>query len=713
MPVILSTERRSLKSRLVIAAIYLMLVLGGVTMVYPFLITVSSSMTGRFEYNRFLPCPRSLYDRSDRFVRSLENYFGVTGPTSMVFKDKPASWASWTSVGDNLPLIPAFASSYLAVESTPSELAKWRLAAGDYALFNLEYDIRDTICWYDSRDLAGFLEEKYTRICIRKNPETAKLPGSQISSLALAELRAEWGIPYASFFDVKLDDEIWYPMGHVSWDYPDTAKARTYLEFKDAYRRMAFRPGAEGQWRTFAKANDEPVLGKGTWPADRKDINWQLFKKFVAEKCPASPTMPFQMKGEWIRFLNRQDAKDILGLDNKTEFKVADYNRIFGKNYKYIEEIPFPIPDDSPEKLRKLWNIFVPKYYPRRLITVKVTPELQNKYQGSLLTAYKSIDVYNKLAGTSARDFSEIPLKTYENSSQWRNFVGILSPEYIELHSAEAAYQKFLLGKYGSVVGVNNAYGWKIDTMEEACLPLAKAITVTFFNNEWRYFLNDIAKNYAAVYDYMVVRGDAFLNTVIYITICIILSLTINPMAAYALSRFRLKWAEQILLFLLATMAFPGAVTAIPSFLLLRDLQLLNTFYALFLPGLANGMAIFILKCFFDGLPRELYEAATIDGAAEWQIFLHISLPMVTPILAINALSAFIGAYNSWEWALIVCQKESYWTIAVWLYQLSQTLRDQPFVIMAGFVAASIPTALVFIFCQKIILRGIVIPSMK
>ncbi|MEI6423384.1 MAG: carbohydrate ABC transporter permease, partial [Lentisphaerota bacterium] len=233
------------------------------------------------------------------------------------------------------------------------------------------------------------------------------------------------------------------------------------------------------------------------------------------------------------------------------------------------------------------------------------------------------------------------------------------------------------------------------------------------FNNEWRYFLNDIAKNYAAVYDYMVVRGDAFLNTVIYIAICIILSLTINPMAAYALSRFRLKWGEQILLFLLATMAFPGAVTAIPSFLLLRDLQLLNTFYALFLPGLANGMAIFILKCFFDGLPRELYEAATIDGAAEWQIFLHISLPMVTPILAINALSAFIGAYNSWEWALIVCQKESYWTIAVWLYQLSQTLRDQPFVIMAGFVAASIPTALVFIFCQKIILRGIVIPSMK
>jgi ABC-type glycerol-3-phosphate transport system permease component len=124
-------------------------------------------------------------------------------------------------------------------------------------------------------------------------------------------------------------------------------------------------------------------------------------------------------------------------------------------------------------------------------------------------------------------------------------------------------------------------------------------------------------------------------------------------------------------------------------------------------------MAIFILKCFFDGLPRELYEAATIDGAREWQIFLNISLPMITPILAVNALNAFIAAYNSWEWALLVCQKESYWTIAVWLYQLSQTATAEPWMVMAAFVAASLPVALIFIGCQKIILRGIVIPAMK
>jgi multiple sugar transport system permease protein len=160
-------------------------------------------------------------------------------------------------------------------------------------------------------------------------------------------------------------------------------------------------------------------------------------------------------------------------------------------------------------------------------------------------------------------------------------------------------------------------------------------------------------------------------------------------------------------------MAFPAAVTAIPGFLLIRDLGLLNTFAALVLPGVASGMSIFILKGFFDALPRELYEAASIDGAGEWTVFRKITLPMTTPILAVNALNSFIHAYSSWEWAFLVCQKESHWTLAVWMYQMSQTFAHQPWCVMAGFVLVSIPTALVFLVCQKVILRGIVLPSVK
>ena len=219
--------------------------------------------------------------------------------------------------------------------------------------------------------------------------------------------------------------------------------------------------------------------------------------------------------------------------------------------------------------------------------------------------------------------------------------------------------------------------------------------------------------NYRLVGDYLFLRGRAFANTVILVILSVLASLTVNPLAAYALSRFHLPSTERIILFLLATMAFPAAVTAIPGFLLIRDLGLLNTFAALILPTVASGMSIFILKGFFDALPRELYEAAAIDGAGEWTVFRRITLPMTTPILAVNALNSFIHAYSSWEWAFLVCQKESHWTLAVWMYQMSQTFAHQPWCVMAGFVLVSLPTAIVFLVCQRVILRGIVLPSMK
>jgi multiple sugar transport system permease protein len=197
------------------------------------------------------------------------------------------------------------------------------------------------------------------------------------------------------------------------------------------------------------------------------------------------------------------------------------------------------------------------------------------------------------------------------------------------------------------------------------------------------------------------------------IALSILCSLTVNPLAGYALSRFNLRGKDKIILFCLATSAFPAMVSAIPGYLLMRDLGLLNTFFALVLPGAANGMGIFILKGFFDSLPHELYEAATIDGAKEWQIFAFVTIPMVKPILAINALNAFMAAYNGWEWALIICQDKRMWTLSVWLYQANLWWADSPWITTAGFMVASLPTLVIFLFCQKIIMRGIIVPSMK
>src|SRR5205807_807658 len=157
--------------------------------------------------------------------------------------------------------------------------------------------------------------------------------------------------------------------------------------------------------------------------------------------------------------------------------------------------------------------------------------------------------------------------------------------------------------------------------------------------------------------------GNGIRNTAIFCALLVLTNLIVNPLAAYALSRYKPPSAYKILLFCMATMAFPAEVTMIPSFLMLRNLGLLNTFWALVLPGMANGFSIFLLKGFFDSLPQELYEAADIDGASEWTKFWTFTMALSKPILAVIALDAFNGAYSAFMMALIIIPDQKMWTL--------------------------------------------------
>src|SRR5205823_7289504 len=179
----------------------------------------------------------------------------------------------------------------------------------------------------------------------------------------------------------------------------------------------------------------------------------------------------------------------------------------------------------------------------------------------------------------------------------------------------------------------------------------------------WEFF----KRNYLAVWDYIWMHGNGVRNTAIYCTLAVLANLIINPLAAYALSRYRPPSTYKILLFCMATMAFPAEVTMIPSFLLLKDLHLLNTFWAMVLPAAANGFSIFLLKGFFDSLPRELYEAAEIDGAGEWTKFWTLTMSLSKPILAVLALAAFTVAYSEFMMATVIIPDPSMWTMMVWL----------------------------------------------
>lgn len=217
------------------------------------------------------------------------------------------------------------------------------------------------------------------------------------------------------------------------------------------------------------------------------------------------------------------------------------------------------------------------------------------------------------------------------------------------------------------------------------------------------------SRNYRYVLDYVALNGKALWNTVIFCLLAVGVQLTVNPLAAYALSRFPMKSTARILTFLLATMAFPAEVAMIPSFLLLKNLGLLNTFAALVLPTAANGYMIFLLKGFFDSLPKEVFESGQIDGASERRMMMKLAMPLSKPVLGYLGLLAFMGAYSAFLYAFLVAQDRNIWTLMVFIYQLQQIAPKS--VMMAAVTLAAVPTIVVFLLAQRVIMRGIVLPG--
>ena len=282
----------------------------------------------------------------------------------------------------------------------------------------------------------------------------------------------------------------------------------------------------------------------------------------------------------------------------------------------------------------------------------------------------------------------------------WRDFTAnTLSPLWVKndvLDTPETRWRRFLAAKgiSGDVPMPQFAYHAQLFREHKA---------------EIRHEL--LIRNFRTVLDYILFHGRGIANTAVYCTLAVLLALIVNPLAAYALSRFRPSAGPQILLFLMLTMAFPHMVTQIPVFVLLRQFGLLNTFAALLLPGMASGYSIFLLKGFFDSLPRDLYESAQLDGAGEWTLFWQITMRLSTPILSVIALQAFSVAYANFMYALLICQDPKMWTLMVWLYQLQQ--RSGPGVLQASLLLAALPTLAVFLACQRVLLRGIVVPVEK
>ena len=186
-----------------------------------------------------------------------------------------------------------------------------------------------------------------------------------------------------------------------------------------------------------------------------------------------------------------------------------------------------------------------------------------------------------------------------------------------------------------------------------------------------------------------------------------LIQLVTGSMAAYAFSRLQFPGKNVVFLLYLATLMIPLQVLVVPLFVEITLLDLNDTYFALLAPSFASAFGIFLLKQAIDAVPRELDDAATLDGASHLRIFSLIVLPLIRPALATFAVFAFMASWNSFLWPLVVIRSPELMTLPLGLATLQGQFTTQWNVVMAGSVVSILPIALVYAVAQKYVIAGI------
>ncbi len=637
MAIISTIGRKALPVRMLIGGIYLILSVGALTMIYPFLLMISGMTKSSVDTPESQLIPAFLKSDAALYAKDAESFFNE-------------SLAVYTSVA--LDTSPSFRDIIPPESVNAAFVGQWQ-----------EFLEKNSLPWY-SYNLAYFAVIQ-SRGTIPLNLRRFKRELSRKFDGDLDRLNVSFDTDFSSWNSIVLSSRAYY-------------------------------------------AGTVPIANPPL------PIN-QALREFTKSR-PVSERYYLGLTGYYrVNFLQMIYTKDI-----------AHFNETHGTSYESWDSLFLleHFPAQGTEAEQEDWDNFVRMIL--NSIWIKADDSAKPLFSEFLEKKWGTIGELNRVYQVEYASFSEVPFPD-ENSREiafadWTALIQgwtdtatgkefKLPSESIYVDSVESRFQKYLKTSFASVAELNKECGTDFKSWK-AVLPPQREF---YWNNlqsrksaaRWEF----CKRNVISVMEYIVLHGRGLSNTVIYCFLAILSALIINPMAAYALSRFKPPSTYKLLLFMMMTMAFPPMVTQIPVFLLLRQLNMLNSFYALILPGMANGYSIFLLKGFFDSLPQELYESAQIDGAGEFRIFWQITMSLSKPILAVIALNAFTLAYSNFMMALLICQDQNMWTIMPWLYQLQ--IRSTQGVVFASLVIAAIPTFIIFSLCQNIIMRGIVVPVEK
>lgn len=204
-----------------------------------------------------------------------------------------------------------------------------------------------------------------------------------------------------------------------------------------------------------------------------------------------------------------------------------------------------------------------------------------------------------------------------------------------------------------------------------------------------------------------------YLNTAIMAAGITIGQLIFSSLAAYAFARLEFPGRNLLFIIVLITMMVPFHVLMIPSYLTVLGLGWKNTFFALIVPRMVSAFGIFLLRQFYLSLPRELDEAAMLDGASRFGVWWRIILPLSRPALATLAIFAFLFSWNDFLWPLIVADDPDMRTIQLGLVMFQGRYSTNWTLLMAGTVTATIPTILIFLIGQRQFIESIALSGVK
>jgi len=204
-----------------------------------------------------------------------------------------------------------------------------------------------------------------------------------------------------------------------------------------------------------------------------------------------------------------------------------------------------------------------------------------------------------------------------------------------------------------------------------------------------------------------------FGNSVFITVVATVLTLLVNSMAAFALSKYRFPGREPVFLIMLATLMIPPTIVLVPNYLIAASLGLTNSLWGVILPAVATPTGVFMLRQYMLTLPDDLIEAARMDNASEWRIYWRIVLPLSAPALAVLAIFSVMWRWNEFLWPMVVLSRSEVFTLPLALFSFQGDLETQWNYLLAMTVLTLLPVTLIFVVLQRYITQGIASAGVK